>query len=174
MGLQKRIYMARPIPTIMPGTRYGHLVTTGIYIPYSKDGKKRIYGKVECICDCGNISLKPLINLKCGNTKSCSPQCRYFVSITHGLSADENGKNTKEYNAWSQMKERCDNPKNISYPYTGGKGITYHESLSTIEGFWDVMGKAPSKYHRFTRIDKDGDYEPGNVHWYLSSKWKGN
>lgn len=166
--------MGRTAPTIKTGTRYGSLVLTGVYIPYYMDGKKKINPKVECICDCGNISLKQLGALKNGQTKCCSAKCCYFGNITHGLSSDENSKRTKEYAAWIQMKHRCDSPKHISYPYIGGKGITYHESLSTIEGFWEVMGKAPSKSHRLARIDKDGDFESGNVHWYLASKKKGN
>lgn len=167
-------HMGRTAPTIKTGTRYGSLVLTGVYIPYYMDGKKKINPKVECICDCGNISLKFLCNLKSGSIKSCSDKCLYSVYIHHGLSKDENSKHSKEYQAWHNMIARCTNPEHKSYPHIGGRGITYHESLSTMEGFWEVMGKAPSKYHRFLRIDKDGDYEPGNVHWYLASKKKGN
>lgn len=169
MGLQKRIYMGMTSPTIIPGTRYGYLVLTGVYIPGYRDGKKQIYAKTECICDCGNISLKQLSQVKRGYIKCCSHKCPYYVGITHGLSMDENSKLSKEYQAWYNMIRRCDNLEDHSYPSVGGRGISYHESLSTIEGFWNIMGEAPSKYHKFMRIDKDGDYEPGNVHWYLAS-----
>lgn len=164
--------MGRPVLTIISGTRYGHLITTGVYIPFYRNGKKQILGKVECKCDCGNISLKQLGALKSGSTSCCSAKCPNFVSVTHGLSQDENGKHTKEYKAWINMIARCTNPKHPLYVRTDGRGISYHESLSTIEGFWDVMGKSPSKSHKFCRIDKDRNYEPGNVHWYLASKCK--
>lgn len=160
--------MARPAPTIIPGTRYGRLVTTGSYIPGHYDGNKRISAKVECKCACGSISYKELGQIKKYNKNSCSKKCPYFINVIHGLSVDENSKPIKEYKAWTNMKRYCDNPNSIGYQYNGEKGITYHESLSTIEGFMEVMGAAPSKYHRFTRIDKDGDYEPGNVYWYLA------
>jgi hypothetical protein len=164
--------MGRTAPTIIEGTQYGHLTTTGVYIPSCTNGVKWIPAKVECICDCGNISLKKLDHLTSGKTKSCSKKCPYFGHITHGLSREGNRKVTKEYMAWHNMITKCNNPKHISYPWIGGIGITYHDSLSTMEGFWEIMGKAPSKYHIFMRIDKDGDYEPGNVHWYLASKKK--
>lgn len=169
-------YMARSIPprkkppTIIPGTRYGSLVATGNYIPgYTDENNKRLQGIVECKCDCGSISYKQFGNLNSGKVCSCSYKCPYGIYKAHGLTYDENGKNSKEYHAWNRMIRSCDNPKHKDYRYNGGKGITYHESLSTIQGFWKVMGKAPSKYHRLTRIDRDGDFEPGNVHWYCAS-----
>jgi len=164
--------MARKPPTILPGTRYGHLVTTGIYKPEYMDGNKKILGTVECICDCGSLTSKRLYHLKNGMAGCCSKKCIHNGYFTHRKAKHINGKIPKEYGAWMSMKHSCDNPSNPSYKYIGGKGITYHESLSTIEGFLEVVGIAPSKYHRLTRIDKDGDYEPGNVHWYLASKRK--
>ena len=160
--------MSKPAPTIIPGTRYGHLVMTGGYIP----GNRKITPTIECKCDCGSITLKRLSDLKSGGTGCCSKKCIHFVKVTHGKARYINGKQSKEYHAWSHMINRCDNTSSLDYKYNGGKGITYHESISTIEGFLEVVGIAPSKYHRLTRFDKDGNYEPGNIHWYLASEKK--
>lgn len=163
-------YMGTLAPTIIPDTRYGNLVTTGVYIPNYMDGNKRIFAQVECKCDCGSITYKQLNKLKKGQAKSCGVECPYFLLKIHGHSIGK--KKTKEYLAWCSMKERCDYPKHNRYQYCGGKGISYHESIYTFKGFLEVMGKAPSKYHQLTRIDKEGDFEPGNVHWYLPIRKK--
>lgn len=161
--------MRYPRPIIIPGTRYGHLVTTGVYISgYTDKNCGVIRSTLECKCDCGIITYKQLSELKKGNTKSCSKKCPYSGKISHGLAKSYPRKKAKEYQAWITMKFNCDNPNATTYKYYGGKGITYHDSLSTIQGFLEVMGFAPSKYHRFTRIDKEGDFEPGNIHWYLA------
>lgn len=165
--------MGRTSPTIIAGTHYGHLVTTGKYIRGRNSiGEGYIEATLECICDCGNVTYKKLGSLKNKGTKSCSKKCPYFVNVKHGFSRKENNKQPKEYMAWRSMIYVCDNPRHYGYAKTGKMGITYHESLKTIEGFLKIMGRAPSKYHRFSRIDKSGDFEPGNIHWYLASEKK--
>lgn len=161
-------------PIIIPGIRYGYLVLTGAYFPGWGSGKNKVYAKVECICDCGKVTLKGLSNLTLGQLKSCSSKCPYTSNSTHGLTRDENGKITKEYKAWNNMINKCNNPRHNKYFRILRKVNTYHESLSTPEGFLKIMGRAPSKYHRLARINKNGDYEPGNVHWYLPINRKSN
>ncbi len=161
--------MPRPALIVPAGKRYGNLVTTGVYIPSYMDLNKRVPASVECRCDCGRTSFKQLSNLKRPGKISCGSSCSYYTNnnaTTHGLSKDEMGKESKEYRAWQNMISCCLNPESRGFQYIGKKGITYHESLSTIEGFMEVMGRSPSKYHRLTRIDKEGNFEPGNVHWY--------
>lgn len=164
--------MGRNPITINSGIRYGHLVTTGGYVPSRVVDKKMISSQVQCICECGCICSKAMHNLTSGQTNCCGNKCIYFVHFKHGKSYTTNGKAPKEYTAWVNMLNVCNNPNYQSYKYIGAKGITYHESFSTIEGFLEIIGKAPSKYHRFSRIDKDRDFEPGNVHWYLANKRK--
>lgn len=159
-------------PIIIPGTRYGNLVTTGIYVKgYTFDNKK-ISNKVECKCDCGNITYTKFSHLQNGNTKSCGSSCIYRGHIKHNLSKDEVGKYTKEFKAWCRLRIRCNNPKIDFYELYGGKGITYSKEFETITSFIDNFGYAPSKYHRFIRIDKEGNYEPGNVKWNLRNRRK--
>ncbi|MES2608427.1 MAG: hypothetical protein V4544_06850 [Pseudomonadota bacterium] len=63
------------LPIIIPGTRYGNLVTTGLFIPEKMDGIKRIRSMAQCKCDCGVILNKEYTPLKIGRTKNCSNQC---------------------------------------------------------------------------------------------------
>lgn len=162
--IMREINMVRPPPIITEGIRYGSLVTTGGYIARTKTCKS----KLECKCDCGTVGYKTYTHLKTGDIRSCGVNCPYYPKpIEHGHA--RRGKRTKEHACWKDMKARCDNIKNKDYPTHGGAGIIYSQEFETFIGFIEYMGISPSKYHRFERIDKQGDFEPGNVHWYLAS-----
>ena len=64
------------------------------------------------------------------------------------------------------MIQRCTNQKLKHYRYYGGRGITVDEvwRASFVE-FFAHIGPAPSLAHSVDRIENDGNYEPGNVHW---------
>ncbi len=71
-----------------------------------------------------------------------------------------------EYQIWSQIKQRCRNPKNKKYLSYGGRGIEmcdrwYNSYLLFIED----MGRRPDNKHSLDRINNDGNYEPGNCRW---------
>lgn len=74
-------------------------------------------------------------------------------------------KSTKEYRAWSNMIQRCTNPKKDAFKYYGARGVTVCERWRSYDSFLADVGVAPSPRHSLDRINPTGHYEPGNVRW---------
>lgn len=112
-----------------------------------------------CECQCGNTSVAHGQSLRGGTTRSCG--ClRKSTATTHGRSR------TAEHKAWLAIKGRCTNPRNKSWPYYGGRGITMCQKWQeSFEAFSNDVGEKPGPRHELDRIDTFGNYEPGNVRW---------
>jgi pentatricopeptide repeat protein len=80
----------------------------------------------------------------------------------HGHTSD--GKTSKVYQAWHDMKRRCLNPNAPDYQNYGGRGITVCERWKTFANFLADMGEPPAGMS-LDRINNDGNYEPGNCRW---------
>ncbi|SRR6266446_4626968 len=88
---------------------------------------------------------------------------RYFALAkfrTHGL------RHSGEYRSWYHAKQRCLNPKDISYKNYGGRGISLWRGwIDDFKAFYDYIGPRPSPRHTLDRKDNNGNYEPGNIRW---------
>lgn len=73
---------------------------------------------------------------------------------------------TPEYRAWQAMLNRCRNPKQSTWRYYGGRGITVCEEwANSFAAFFAYVGPKPSPLHSIERNDTNSNYEPGNVRW---------
>lgn len=83
---------------------------------------------------------------------------------THGQTV--NRKQSKEYRAWSAMRDRCGNAKHPDYHNYGGRGITVCAQWESFEAFFRDMGPCPDKSYSLDRFpNPDGNYEVGNCRW---------
>lgn len=144
---------------IAAGDRYHMLTITG-EIDRSGTGVRR--RRVKCRCDCGRDHEAYLENLRCGYVKSCG--CTREANIrlsrtTHGLS------NIKEHRIWSNIKSRCYNVNNPTYPKYGGAGIKVCDRWLDFANFFEDMGVRPHGKTSIDRIDNSKGYEPGNCRW---------
>lgn len=140
----------------LTGMRFGRLTAVSIHSRVSKTTRW------NCVCECGNKTVKKYAMLIIGHVRSCGclfRDTRKTCSLTHGDSK------SKEHGAWADMKGRCNNPKRKCWKHYGGRGIKVCEEWNHYAGFLKSVGRAPSPLHEIDRIDNNGNYEPGNVRW---------
>jgi hypothetical protein len=149
------------IPLNLEGQRFGRLVAQ------SNTGSLNGQRVWLCACDCGNAVSVRATALKSGNTSSCGCFRREDAKARFTRhDGKPNGRPTPEYAAWSLMRDRCNNPKNQSYAYYGGRGITVSPRWNDFPTFLADMGARPTKLHTLDRYpNQDGNYEPENCRW---------
>lgn len=152
-GIEK----ASATPRLHTGEVYGRL-TVLEPAPTSRN-----YARWWCRCTCGTRKAIPEPNLIGGRTISCGCLMRERNSArmrTHGLTQ------TRVYQAWLHMKQRCYYTGNRNYQNWGGRGIAVCDRWrDNFEAFLADVGERPSLQHSLDRIDPNGNYEPGNVCW---------
>jgi hypothetical protein len=79
----------------------------------------------------------------------------------HGLS------NHPLYNRAKSQQSRCNNPDDTAYPNYGGRGIKcqWTDISEHVKALELEVGLPPSPEMEIDRIDNDGNYELGNLHW---------
>jgi hypothetical protein len=141
----------------------------------------------RCICNCGNITVARSLALKQGRMKSCGcyqSEIRGAAQRVHGDAHYPGGavKQSREYTAWLNIKDRCMNPDNESYGDYGGRGICVaarwldgENGLSGYQCFLADMGRKPNPGLWIDRYpNNNGNYEPGNCRWATPSQQQRN
>lgn len=140
----------------LTGKKFGRL--TAVSFAGSKLSKPRWL----CVCECGSETIVVAGSLTAGNTQSCGClgiERRTQSVVTHGM--------TKHplYDAWVNMKQRCQNEAHKHYSRYGGRGIRVCERWESFQAFADDMQPTWVKGLTLEREDVNGHYEPSNCTW---------
>jgi hypothetical protein len=117
---------------------------------------------VKARCQCGLEKFVRRTSLLAGDSEAC----RACSIRTHGHGCARDLDPT--YRTWSNMVQRCHNPKNTSYRDYGGRGIRVCDEWRGTGGFArfvEHVGAKPEPRLTIDRIDNERGYQPGNVRW---------
>ena len=135
------------------------------------DSTPRATAYWNCQCECGTMRVVKSGDLVSGSRTSCGCLKKQLLTkllTTHGLS------HSPIYQSWSGMRSRCQNPKNESFPYYGGRGIKVCARWSRFEHFLKDMGSGYSEGLTLDRIDTFGNYCPKNCRWATRKQQSNN
>lgn len=160
----------------LTGQRFGRLIVIERVVDKERENKQHTTFW-KCICDCGGQIVCSRNHLLDGHIRSCGclhDENSKTSNKTHGL------YHTRIHAIWTNMIQRCTNPKNKKYYRYGGRGIKVCDEWRKFENFynWSVDNGynefLKAKQCTIDRKNNDGDYCPENCRWTTSTVQSGN
>ena len=135
----------------------------GRFTVVSYAGKRKYISLWNCVCDCGGKRVVQRGNLFRPNA-SCGCYRRENLSrikTIHGMRSPM----TRPYRIWTNMLNRCSNPKSNRRHIYFDRGIQVCPEWKTFSGFWGDMHYGYADNLTIERKDNDSGYHNENCVW---------
>lgn len=122
-----------------------------------------------CKCVCGKTKEIDAYNVLSGKSTSCG--CVRDLKTKERMTK-HGQKQTRLYNIWCGMRERCNNPNSQAYKDYGGRGISickdWQDDYMNFYN-WSINNGYDEKL-TIDRINVNGNYEPTNCRWATTNE----
>lgn len=112
---------------------------------------------------CGKEFETTETHLNRGRGKHCSRSCGNRATGTKHGHTTKSGQ-SRTYNSWTTMIQRCTNPKATKYDLYGGAGVSVSDEWRSFDRFLADMGERPEG-KTLDRIDGSKGYCKENCRW---------
>lgn len=151
------------------GQRFGMLVAVDLVGGFGPRGAQRW----RCRCDCGGEVFVRGYELRVGDKGSCG--CARRTGDLTAANGSAGRTRSPERRSWTDMIQRCTNPKRSKFAIYGGRGISVcAQWRESFDAFLADVGPRPGRGFSLDRIDVNGNYEPGNVRWSSNTEQSRN
>jgi len=129
------------------------------------------------VCECGVEKPIQSRNVEVGATRSCGclrSETTSRRTRVHGMSHASRNRH-RLYSIWSNIQQRCENPKSTSFKWYGARGVSRCDDWSDFTKFRDwALANGYADGLSIDRKDNDLGYSPENCRWVTMKEQQNN